>query len=343
MTNQNPPSRDEFPGEFGPPAEPVRGYRPSGSQWAVAGLVLAFGCGALAYRLVKHEGQYQSAALYVGIPIVLALVLVLTAPAGRAAGMAMKVTTILLLLSVPVLGEGACCVLMAAPIFYLFVYLATASLDRYRTAGPDDRGPFLLIAPVMLVAMALEGTTPALTFPGAATTTATRTIDVPEDRVADALALPMRFDATPRTGILAIGFPVPRHDSGGLAVGDLRTIEFDGAHHRHGPIAQHHWGTHPSALVLRVAARTDRSVVFVPVSDTTPVATWLRWDRIEVSWRDAGAGRSEVRWQQHYTRLLSPSWYFGPIERFVTQRAGDYLIRAVDTRAPDPMQHAHHT
>jgi len=308
-------------------------YRPTGRQWLVVGFLLAFGVGFLLYHWLKDDGLNQSAALYVGIPVVLAIILALTAPPKRATGVAMKVTTILLLLSIPVLGEGACCVLLAAPIFYFFVYVVAWAIDNGRR-GRGTPG-FAFAVPAVLALMALEGTTPALAFDGAAVSTATRVVDLPADQVASALARPMRFHDVARTGILAIGFPTPLDDDGGLDPGAVRAIAFDGAHHRGGPTAQHHWGTGHSALVLKVIRRTGDSVVFVPVSDSSPISSWLRWDRIEVDWHPVDAARSQISWRLHYTRLLSPSWYFGPIERVVTARTADYLIRAIDLRGAD--------
>lgn len=79
-----------------------------------------------------------------------------------------------------------------------------------------------------------------------------------------------------------------------------------------------------------VDERTRTSVTFRRVADTSPLATWLRWDEMRVRWRAVDATHTEVRWELGYTRLLSPSWYFGPIERLVTWRAADYLIRTIE-------------
>ncbi|GAB18439.1 hypothetical protein GOEFS_054_00530 [Gordonia effusa NBRC 100432] len=315
-------------------------YRPSNQQWVLVGFIIAFGAGFLLYHVLKDNGLGQSAALYVGIPVVIAVVVTLTAPAKRPVGTAMKVTTILLLLSVPVLGEGACCVLLAAPLFYLFAFLAVEVVTACRRGRGKPLGPSAFVMPVLLGLLILEGTTPALTPPADSASTATRIIDLPASKVAAALSLPMNFDGIPRTGVLAIGFPTPRHDSGGLDLGTVRVIDFDGAHHRNGPVAQHHWGTDQSALSLRIAHRTADSVTFMLASDTSPLASWLRWNQINVSWKPIDQGRSEIRWQVHYTRLLSPSWYFGPIERLVTWRAADYLIRSINVAGVDG--HPHH-
>ncbi|NMO03012.1 hypothetical protein HH308_17505 [Gordonia sp. TBRC 11910] len=315
-------------------------YRPSTQQWLAVGVIAAGGAGFVLYLYFKDHGLGQSAALYIGIPLVIAVVITLSAPPKSAAGTAIKVTTLLLLLAVPLLGEGACCVLMAAPIFYLVVYVGARCADSWRAKRSGrPPGALAVVVPLLLVTLALEGTTPVLTPPGAAASTASRVIDLPASQVAAALARPLRFDV-PRGGILAIGFPTPRDDSGGLDVGAVRRITFDGAHHRSGPVVQHHWGTAASTLTLRVVARTPSSATFTAESDTTPIATWLRWNRIDVSWTAVDARRTELRWTVHYTRLLSPSWYFGPIERFVTWRAADYLIRTVDVDGERAGRHA---
>ncbi len=311
----------------GESASSVRRYRPSAQQWLLAGIIAAVGIGFTLYHGLKDVGWGQTAALYLGIPLVIAVVLTLSAPAKTATGTAMKVTTVLLLASVPILGEGVCCVLFAAPLFYLFVYLGVIAVTRMRKPK-EERGIAAIALPMVLVVMALEGTSGWLTVPGSATASETRTIDLPVSQVASALGRPLTF-GTP-TGVLAVGFPRPHADTGGLSVGAVRTIMFDGAHHRPVGMVAHHWGEQMSALVLRVTQRTPTSVHFTPDSDNTPLSTWLRWDGIDVSWRAVDATHSEVTWRLNYTRLLSPAWYFGPVERVVTGRAADYLIGSID-------------
>lgn len=320
----------------------------------LAGIIVAFGVGWVLFRWLKSDDQLgRSAALYIGIPLVLAVILALSAPSRRPVGMALKVTTILLLLSIPVLGEGAVCVILSAPIFYLVVYVVAKSVENWRRERPTQTGngprASVFAVPVLLAILALEGTTPALTVPGDAAVSATRTIDVPSSRFAAALSNPMRFGEVTPGGILAMGFPKPHSDSGGLDVGDVRVITFDGAGHRHA-MAQHHWGEAASRLSLTVTARTDTSVTFTPAAlgsnpDTSPLSTWLRWDRIVVDWRGVGAHQTAVTWRLEYTRKLSPAWYFGPIELLVAWRAADYLVRAIDTTevtSPTPA-HQHGT
>lgn len=290
---------------------------------------MAFVVCAATAKALKFGGLGQTAAFYVGVPLVLALVLVLMPNSGNAYGMALKVVTVVLLLSVPLLGEGFVCVLFAAPLFYAVTF-AVVGLVRAATkggGGPSKAGAFA--APALLALLALEGVTPATTVDGNATVSATRIVDAAPAEVRTALERPLVFDDP--SGILAMGFPRPHMDHGTHSeVGDRRTIMFDGAHHRIPGVSQHHWGTDSTELVLQVVATDADSLRWQAVSDTTPLATWLTWKGVEISWTGLPDGRTEVTWELGYERRLAPSWYFGPLERFVTQQAAGYLIESID-------------
>src|SRR5437870_12961066 len=90
----------------------------SPAQFAVAAIIIAVAVGGFVYRqMVDHEIE-QSAALFIGLPALLAVILALTPRAKSTIGITMKGITIALLLSGPLLGEGFICILMAAPLFY---------------------------------------------------------------------------------------------------------------------------------------------------------------------------------------------------------------------------------
>lgn len=310
-----------------------RRYRPSRAQWSLAGLILAFVVGVVLFKVVKGVGLGQSAAFYIGIPTVLALILTLTANPDRLISMTLKAITILLLLAMPVAGEGFVCVIISAPLFYGVGIIVALIVGAVRKS---DRPPGARIAvlPAVALVLSLEGVVPALTLPGDSTVMASRTVTATLDQVEAALTRPLRFGDVKPAGVLALGFPHPLMDHGsGLAVGDRRTVMFAGAHHRPGLIAQHHWGEAPSALEFEVAARTADSVQLRPVADNTPLATWLAWRSSDVSWHAIDAEHTEITWSLSYTRRLAPAWYFGPIEHVVTQRAAGYLLDALDIRS----------
>ena len=69
---------------------------------------------SLVYRLLLANGLQQTAALFVGIPALLAILLVFAVSPRSAIGVACKAVTVGLLVSALFLGEGILCVLMSA-------------------------------------------------------------------------------------------------------------------------------------------------------------------------------------------------------------------------------------
>lgn len=232
-------------------SESPRRYRPNAAQWSLAGLIVAFVIGLVLFKFIKGVGLGQTAALYIGLLTVLALILTLSAPSGRVMGMTIKAITILLLLAMPVLGEGFICVLIAAPLFYAVGIIIAWLVQRFR--GSRDPVARIVVIPVVALALSAEGVVPALTFPGDGTVTASRIVAARPTEVVAALAGPLRFSDTAPAGVLALGFPRPRSDhGGGLAVGDRHIVTFDSAHHRPPFVAAHHWGETASQLEFAV-------------------------------------------------------------------------------------------
>ncbi|OZD01006.1 hypothetical protein CH275_19760 [Rhodococcus sp. 06-235-1A] len=301
----------------------------------LAAIVLAFAAAVIVRKILQETGQDQTAAFYIGIPAVLAIVVVLSAPWGKVVGTTVKVVTVCLLLSMIVLGEGFICVIFAAPLFYAVAILVAVVVGYVRKQAG---GGTLQVAvlPVLLLVMASEGVLPATTFPSDSTVSATRVFDASSADVARAVGSPMRFHDVQPSGILSWGFPEPMHDRleggevEGSAVGDRRVIEFAGAHHRPALLSTHHWGEQSSELTLEVVEQTPTSVRLRMVSDTTPLATWLTWKSIEIGWAEQGSGRTAVTWTLNYDRELAPAWYFGPIENVVAERAAGYLLDSLD-------------
>lgn len=321
-------------GTGGPEPEllPEQPHRPNRQQWVLAAIVLAFAAAVIVRKILQETGQDQTAAFYIGIPAVLAIVVVLSAPWGKVVGTTVKVVTVCLLLSMIVLGEGFICVIFAAPIFYGFAILIVTIVGYGRRQGGSRLQ--ISVLPVLVLVMATEGVLPITTFPSDSTVSSTRVFDASTADVARAVGAPMSFHDVEPSGILSWGFPEPMHDEvEGSRVGDRRVIEFAGAHHRPALLSTHHWGEQSSELTLEVVEQNATSIRLRMVSDTTPLASWLTWKSIEIGWTEEGAGRTAVTWTLNYDRELAPAWYFGPIENFVAERAAAYLLDSLDLQA----------
>ncbi len=276
-------------------------------------LVFASGCGAILYRVLIHEKLGQSAAMFMGVPEALAILLAMAPKAKTVTGGIMKGITLALLIIAPLLGEGYLCILMASPLFYVVGVVVGLVVDAVRA----DRTKTLSCMALVLLPMCLEGTAPELSLNRVETVTATKMVDAPADAIEGALALSPRVStALPR--FLRIGFPRPLEAHGeGLDVGAMRTIHFAGAE-----------GDPPGDLVMRVAERRPGYVRFETVSDGSKLTQWIRWSSSEVEWRAVDATHTEVRWTVHFARQLDPAWYFAPWERMAVRDAARYLIDA---------------
>ncbi len=308
--------------------------RPTYAQSIVVGVVLAFAVAAFLRQALQESGAAQSAAFYVGIPAIVAVIVVLSAPGRSAVGIVMKVITVLLLMSMMLLGEGFICVIIAAPIFYLVGALVALAVEKIVPGRDDKTGLQIVAVPALMVLASMEGVVPATTFSGPTTVSAARVLDVGSAEVEAAWERPLDFDGTSLPGVLSWGFPQPQSDSGGaLEVGERRTVSFTGAHHRPLFVADHHWGEHATELIFEVVDRTPNSARLRIVDDTTPISSWLTWNVADISWRTVDGSRTSIELDLTYTRELAPAWYFGPIEKAVTERAAEYLIDSLDLKS----------
>jgi hypothetical protein len=281
-------------------------------QWALAALILALAAGGVLYRLLVMKKLEQTSALFIGLPAVLAIILALTPRATSATGTIVKGLTIALLMSGPILGEGFICILMAVPLFYLVGIIIGLVVDRSRRKQGSAALRAVILLP--LLAMSIEGMTPALTFPTREEVAVTRVVAATPAEVEGALARTPRFERK-LPALLRLRFPRPeRAAGGGLEPGALRVVRFAGGEGK------------PGDLTLRVAERGPASVTFQAVSDTSHIAHWLTWRSSRVTWRPLDARRTEVTWSLAYDRELDPAWYFGPWERYAARLAAGVLI-----------------
>jgi hypothetical protein len=329
----------ELLGVFKEDVVPEGGEEQEGSsgaaRWAIITITLALGIGGLLYRLAQDNYLHQSAAFFIGVPTVLAITLALTPKAKSATGMIVKGLTLALLLSGVVFFEGFICILMAAPLFYLVGIVIGIPIDRARRRKQSE-GRIYSIVGLALILLSVEGVTPATSFSQHEVVRATRVVDAPPNSVEHAIASTPQFDDD-LPFYLKLGFPRPAAAYGsGLEVGDRRTIVFGnespmepmGDSHQHHPDRVDPTGT-GGVLELKIVRSEDGLVVFKPVEDATAFTHWIKWGRSIVRWEASGAGATEVTWTLHFKRQLSPSWYFGPWQRYAGEKAVGYLIETV--------------
>jgi hypothetical protein len=292
---------------------------------AVAAGILSIVVVMLVYQWLGHDLR-QTSALFIGIPGMLAIVVVLIVSPGSSVGVAMKATTVALLVSMIFLHEGALCVLMAAPLFYGIAGLVGHAADtsrRARTTGTQYLSGAVLLA---LPLMSLEGVTERTTLNRHESVTESRIVDAPSDAVGRALFASPRFDRE-RPPYLRSGFPsaiatrIDRDANGTRWVIRMRGGEMliTGMEPRAGD------------LVLALEEARPGMLRWRAVSDSSHMTHFLDWRESIVRWETIDEHTTRVTWTVTYDRRLDPSWYFGPMERYAMRLAAGYLIESVAT------------
>lgn len=285
-----------------------------GAKWSIIGMAIASAIFAVCYGLVEHMKFGHTSLMFIGIPAVLAVLLAMTPMTKSATGGILKGMTLVMLIMAPIMGEGAVCILMAAPLFYLVGIVVGLVVDWQR----KKRTVTLSCCALVLLPMSLEGVVPQLTFGRIQTVSVTRVVSGTPEAVAAALARSPRV-TTPLTGVFPkIGFPRPLEAHGeGLEIGATRTIHFAGVE-----------DAPPGDVVMRVAESRLGFARFDAISDSTKLGKWLHWDNSEVTWNAVDATHTEVTWRVQFERELDPAWYFTPLERLAVQDAAAFLIEA---------------
>ncbi len=277
-------------------------------------VIVAYAVAALLYRYLIAHDLGRTGAMFIGLPMVLALGLALAPPARTSTGSIMKGITLALLLVAPLLGEGYLCILIASPLFYLVGALIAVIVNG---SVKERRGGKLSACALLMLPFCMEGTIPMLTVPREQTVLVERVVPASLTAVSSALAGPLQT-STPLPRLLRIGFPRPIAAWGsGINIGDTRTVHFTGAE-----------TAPPGDLTLRIVASEPRHLRFAVVSDHSKLTEWMRWRESEVTWNSVDATHTRVVWTVRFDRDLDPAWYFGPWERVVVAKATEYLIAA---------------
>lgn len=296
--------------EILPPTEPSQ---PPRRFWPLAGIALALAAIGILYRLLVFGHMEQTALMFTGLPLVLAILVSLIPPSKTVTGMIMKGITLFLLMLGILLVEGFICILMASPLFYAIGFIVGIFADRAR-AQKDVNNRFRIILIPALALMSLEGITGALSFPRDELVIISREVPMPINEARTHLAKGPDFDLKELPPFLKLGFPMPETIEGtGIQTGDTWRIHFAGGEGE------------PGDLVATVVENSANHIRVTRTSDTSHIAHWLDWQEADWKLEPTSTGTT-VTLTIRYRRLLDPAWYFKPIERYGVRKAGDYFI-----------------
>lgn len=297
--------------ESGPPANPAPSPspRPGPYLWLCLGVAVV----SVLYRIIVLGQKEQTALMFIGLPTAMAILISFLPRAKSATGMIMKGITLFLLLMGILFIEGFICIVMASPFFYCIGFIVGIFADKARAQKEFDRRFRVLVLPVLIL-MSLEGVTGVLSFPRDEAVTVSREVALSPQEARAQLARGPQFDWWELPLYLKVGFPSPHGIWGtGLEKDDTWRIQFAGGEGK------------PGDLIAKVVESSDNHLRVECVSDSSHISHWLAWKDAE--WRIEPSGNgSRVTLTMRYRRLLDPSWYFKPIQRYGVRIAGEYFL-----------------
>ena len=295
--------------------------QPRALRWGWFAIVAGVGVCFAFYGLLFATNLTESAALYLGLPVVLASAMALQPKSKSALGASMKGLTIALLLSAPLLREGFICILRASPILYPVVALVAWGIDRVRRS--DTRRDRLRAGAVvtLFAVLSLEGTHPWLTFDRINTVTYETTLAGSVDAIRDRLAHPSAITAA--RPLLTRIFPPPVISGGGLSLGDTR--QFDFSYEKW--IFINHQDDH---VVFSVTETDANHMRFAPREDTSYLSKYIVWESADITLTPVDAARTRVTTTIRFTRKLDPVWYVQPLQRHYVREAAKILTRTLE-------------
>jgi hypothetical protein len=284
--------------------------------------VLVLGLAGCMYTFLRRNYLVDSAALYIGLPLLLAVGMSLLPETKSAFGATMKGITIALLLSAIVLQEGIICILFASPIFYGVGAIVATLVDRVKRKGKDPK--YLSVAICAVLAMlSTEGAIPQTSFDRDNSVTVSKTVYATRDKVREQMAAGTTLGADKPLFLSLFPYPVSVAPLG-LNLGDETRIHF--------VYVKHIWWTKVEGeLVLRVVESSKDKIVFEAVSDDSYLSHYLQWQGSEVSLATIDEHHTQVTWRLTYKRILDPFWYFAPMQNYAVHLAAEELIDHVAT------------
>ena len=279
---------------------------------------------SLLFHGVLHSRVSGSALLYIGIPFLIAIMLIFTAKKIDKPSLMQRFWAlvrnafIVMLASSAILLEGFLCVVMFMPIYFFIVLLAFLIISLYEKHANKKNKLHIHILPILLLVSSLEGTHPDLSFDRYNEVASTRVIHADIEHIKRSLIQPVELQDK-RSWFLSM-FPMPyKIEAKALEAGDIHKI-----HYRY-----HRWiitNTHEGYVLLKIAEVKDNYIRTEVIEDTSYLSHYMKSYGTEIRLNPIDDQNTEVTLTIKYKRLLDPAWYFGPLQEYGVKQTANYLI-----------------
>lgn len=274
--------------------------------------------------LMRKKGLDASALLYIGLPTAIALMVAGVGKAGSITGETMKWITFVILVSGPLLQEGFLCMILAAPILYMVGALAALPFDLYirkKRQGKSASKVNVMVLPVILMLMSLEGVNDELSFNRLQTVEKTLVIQ------ADMKSVLRRLGETRRPGrtdsLFLHIFPKPEVvKANGLYKGSTQTVELS-------YLKWVYWNEKRGSTQFEAEIVRPDYIKFQPIHDDSYISSYLDWRETEVFLVPLGADKTQVSWRINYSRKLDPAWYVQPLQQYAVGKTAEALLASL--------------
>ena len=282
---------------------------------------------SLGVRALIGYRFHETALMYVGIPFVIALVLIMVRPVNTVSWKKrylIRLTDAFIIMfgSSVVLFEGFVCVVMFIPIYLIIMLLIfTAEWFNQRVKQKGRKNLSLHLLPALVLFSAFEGVSPEVSFDRNESVSVTRVVTASVAEIKHNLQQPMDLK-TKRPWFLHL-FPMPYEiKAGSLNAGDVHEIHF----------RYYRWfvtNVHEGKMLLEISQVEDDRIKTTFLEDTSYFSNYLRLKNTEIFLEALGPNQTRVTLRIDYERTLDPYWYFSPVSRYGVSKTADFLITEV--------------
>lgn len=290
-------------------------------------LLLFAAAATVAIRILFHIEIHSTAVLYVAVPFFIALGLIVftRSPQGedlRSSYLRLMRESMIVFLATSVfLHEGFLCVLFFIPIYIVVVTIVFIIAAIYNHAKSSTGKLYSSILPALVIASSIEGVIPEFTFPTRYNVSTTHVIPLTPEEIRHNLVKPMHIDRSDNA-MLSM-FPMPyRIDAGSLEEGDVHRIYY----------RYDKWvftNSHEGIAELLVAHADEHNIEMEVLNDTSYISSYMQAIGTRINMVPVDDKHTQVTLTITYDRLLSPAWYFGPLESYAMKKMSELLLKEV--------------